>query len=508
MKVLVLSLLRLGDALMHRQAADFFDPSWKLSWLINEQVSQLRSIERVFDPSTHLHLFPRQSLQDQIVLKEGNFFSAFQSLQSLIWEIRAEDYDLVLDLTHTNLSRAIVAALGITEVQKRPFSHLNEFFKEGRESTFHYVESLVHSFGATNLPELPTAKNSFSSKIVVQPLTSDLKKNWSTDNWCKFLKNIAKENPQYKIRIVGAEFEEHALQKFKLQGFDVFICSLKDLANEIADAKFVISGDTATIHLAALLRVKVFGIYLGSADPTKTGPYLQGSWVVQSTESCAPCVHSSPCYQTQHLCSQQLTAQQITDVFTEFLQNKTLEKTSRQPFMTYGVSAGSSNQYVAANIANPTSKVLQEIRQLSFLDEEDVSGIQINDEILFDLMWYLDNSIQNVGTVIELFDELDVVLGHMGAQCIQRKDTREIQLHLKNWVKDFCLLSQDMEWGPRFRELNLLQNEPDLAVLRHWKALASKGRSFFARQLDLTVQLKNRIQGRGEFNVPGTSKAT
>lgn len=86
--------------------------------------------------------------------------------------------------------------------------------------------------------------------------------------------------------------------------------SLKDLIPIIKKAKFFISNDTGTMHIAAALDVPVFAIF-GPANPDRTGPYGNIHTIIQKKIDCAPCYAKFPC--SHFSCMNGLDVQEVFD---------------------------------------------------------------------------------------------------------------------------------------------------------------------------------------------------
>lgn len=71
--------------------------------------------------------------------------------------------------------------------------------------------------------------------------------------------------------------------------------SLKVLAAVLTRMKLLLSNDTGTMHLAAGLGLPVVAIFLGTAQPFDTGPYLEGSLSLEPDMDCHPCSFGSGC---------------------------------------------------------------------------------------------------------------------------------------------------------------------------------------------------------------------
>ncbi len=71
--------------------------------------------------------------------------------------------------------------------------------------------------------------------------------------------------------------------------------SQPELAAALCLSSLLISNDTGTMHLAAGLEVPVLAIFLATAQPWDTGPYLAGSCSLEADLPCHPCPFGQAC---------------------------------------------------------------------------------------------------------------------------------------------------------------------------------------------------------------------
>ena len=67
------------------------------------------------------------------------------------------------------------------------------------------------------------------------------------------------------------------------------------LIDVVSGLELVLTPDTGTMHLAAMLGAPVAATFLSSAWAFETGPYGLGHTVWQAVTECAPCLESQPC---------------------------------------------------------------------------------------------------------------------------------------------------------------------------------------------------------------------
>ena len=334
MKILVLSLLRLGDILLHRELAKSLlqqYPQAEIDFLIHSQFS---SVQALVPEVRHWHLCPRNEIQKILVEQRQSTLAAHQLLSKLITNLETEKYDLVVNATHNRFS---VQMMDLIEAPKKlgirldngkvvPASnswetYLNEHFSDTNGSRFHYLDVLHHALeikpSALNRPQSSEHKQ----LVLIQLLTSDEKKNWGLKRFEILFHELKNKYPQ--LRIFGLCSPQERVQVESLFPADGLLSpTLTELQQMLKETRLVITGDTSIQHLAASSGCETLSLFLGSADPIKTAPWSQGGWVIQGNAPCAPCKHSTPCSQKSHLCAENLSVQAVANLAEAILDGK------------------------------------------------------------------------------------------------------------------------------------------------------------------------------------------
>ncbi len=252
MKILVIQLLRLGDIVTSAPVAKALKdvhPDSKIHFLINSQFSSVKPLIPYVDQFIG---FNRSKLQRKIVSKDVSFFAAFRGFKSLVEHLKNEKYDLVINLTQNRLSGYLVGILNPTQslglqlngkssvkFGATQFQFLNWHGLSKDISTPHYIDIYLDALKTQSVQRkiiLKETRSGFeeAKKIVqnqdidllIQPLTSDKKKNWGLDKFKVFIENYLKMNPSHRIGILGAPPEKKQLQNFvgDLNSDQIFLC--------------------------------------------------------------------------------------------------------------------------------------------------------------------------------------------------------------------------------------------------------------------------------------------
>lgn len=86
--------------------------------------------------------------------------------------------------------------------------------------------------------------------------------------------------------------------------------SLSELAALLCGLRLLVTNDTGTMHLAAGLGRPILSIFLCTAQPWDTGPYLPGSLCLEPNIDCHPCAFGMPCARDT-ACRSTISAQSV-----------------------------------------------------------------------------------------------------------------------------------------------------------------------------------------------------
>lgn len=357
MKILVVSLLRVGDVLM--SAGVLRDlrakyPEAQIDLLVN---SQCASIAPLLTSVTRLIEFDRQGLQRGLGEASVPFFESYEKLTSLLDDLEGEAYDLAINLTQNRVSGWLMSLIDAKERKglvmdhdgrgvfgSNWFRYMNQQIDLESSEVFHYNDIFRFAIGLENshdrTPALSeTAKGRAEADeillgrterrlVCVQALTSDVKKDWGLDRFASALSTFAHRHPEVSIAILAAPFEKERLaplvDALKDQGADAFIAAstFEGAFSLLKRSALLITADTSLKHLASAAGTKIVEICVGSSDPYRTGADLNGAVIIRSRESCAPCVHSMPCHRDHHACAKRISPDAVSSVASEVYSNR------------------------------------------------------------------------------------------------------------------------------------------------------------------------------------------
>ncbi len=95
--------------------------------------------------------------------------------------------------------------------------------------------------------------------------------------------------------------------------------TLDELIDELRECRLLLTNDTGTMHLAALLSVPVVAIF-GSTEPRLTGPLGNGHIILRHHVECSPCfLRECP---IDFRCMKAVSTQEVVDAVLSILANK------------------------------------------------------------------------------------------------------------------------------------------------------------------------------------------
>jgi heptosyltransferase II len=98
--------------------------------------------------------------------------------------------------------------------------------------------------------------------------------------------------------------------------------TLDQLIEELRECRLLLTNDTGTMHLAALLGIRVVAIF-GSTEPRLTGPVGNGHIILRHHVECSPCfLRECP---IDFRCMKAVSVEEVADVVLSILRNKSSE---------------------------------------------------------------------------------------------------------------------------------------------------------------------------------------
>lgn len=330
MKVLFLSLLRIGDFFMHLQLADAYrkkHPDADIHFLVNDLISD--EIKSLF-PYYKYYSFNRFELQKSINTFEAPLLYPVWELKSVVEALNSEEYDLIADLSYQKQGTLFLnlidskEKMGVLDWERRIYtnpeveSFLSHF--SNKKHSVHYLDELKKVLGLELLPQ--ESKTKSSSKIIsFQLTTSDTKKNYDLSRGKVVIQAVKQALPDYQLQIFCTE-KEYDLFKRHFAKEDLLQSGFRKIYEVLMESKLLVSLDTSIKHLAALTQTPVLELSIGSSHPFKTASYNTKSYILSAHQTCRPCDHSSKCPYLRNLCQDSIFEKRISDFVIKWCRNE------------------------------------------------------------------------------------------------------------------------------------------------------------------------------------------
>lgn len=292
MKVLIVKTSSMGDVIHTLPAltdAQKAIPDIQFDWVVEEAFAEIprwhSAVNKVIPVA--IRRWRKQLCQRQ----------TWREWQAYLKQLRAEQYDAVIDA-----QGLIKSAVLVTKQAKGvKYGYDKESAREGLSSLFydktfhipyqqHAVLRIRELFAQALGYDLPSeigdygiathfakqAENSpaYSAYIVAIHSTTRADKHWKEEYWVELIRSVTMQGLQVHLPWGNAEEKARAERLAKISADAVVLpkLSLSALAQEIANAKAVVSVDTGLSHLTAALD-KPNVILYGATDPKLIGAY-------------------------------------------------------------------------------------------------------------------------------------------------------------------------------------------------------------------------------------------
>lgn len=242
--------------------------------------------------------------------KPANLLRTCSELKKLSRGLRAEKFDLVIDLQGLFRSAMIGVLSGAEERvgfdSAREGAKFSYKYRVRTETELHAVDKNLRLaefvgcgradpvFALPPLGKVPEIVKNMGRYAVIAPSAGTLVKRWPAE----YFGHLASRLPIPSV-IVGGGADAALGDEVASLSNSRAVClagktSLGDLAAIIGGAEFFVSPDSGPMHLAAALNIPVFAIF-GPTSPLRTGPYGKIHTVIRLDLPCSPCFTRKPC---------------------------------------------------------------------------------------------------------------------------------------------------------------------------------------------------------------------
>ena len=135
--------------------------------------------------------------------------------------------------------------------------------------------------------------------VAMQLGASEQRRQWPAQYFAAVGDSLWRERRLCPV-LLGSPAERPLAEAYAQQAQGPFVdavgkTDLTQLAALLSRSRMLLTNDTGTMHLAAGLGVTCLAIFLATAQPCDTGPYLPGCCCLEPALPCHPCPFSQPC---------------------------------------------------------------------------------------------------------------------------------------------------------------------------------------------------------------------
>jgi ADP-heptose:LPS heptosyltransferase len=321
--VLVVQLYRIGDVLQSFAVLRGLREKWpqaRIDLLVDPLMASAAALSPDLD---RVLCYPRPAIREALLGERTDNGLALYLAGAGLGRLRLEGYDLVVNLHQDALGRRLAGCAGACDALGSLAPPLGPARQAGRgtEDFFRAVSdrrrdrrNLVdHFLGMAGLPlgrpgriaipraaqrsadELLEAAPGGGPLVALQAGASRAFRGLDT----AWIRAVQAALPRARFVWLGSAGERPGIDaglSAGLRGANLAgLTTLDTLAALLRRCRLLFTGDTAPLHLAALLAVPSLSVFYGPAQPYETGPYGAGHLVHYAPPDCAPCSHLNGC---------------------------------------------------------------------------------------------------------------------------------------------------------------------------------------------------------------------
>ncbi|MDY6850989.1 MAG: lipopolysaccharide heptosyltransferase I [Thermodesulfobacteriota bacterium] len=315
MNILIVKLSAVGDVV---QSLPFLEalrrafPQARLTWLVEEAASGIITGHPLLD---RVIISRRKHWQKE--LKKGRIRSTLGEVVRFRRDLRAEKFDLVIDLQGLFKSGILVylsggrRRIGFDRSRELSYLFMNERlapYDPDRHALLRYLDVAAYLGADTNEVKfnLPVnraaaaeAENLLAGTgprfVAINPGAKWTTKLWPFESWIELCRRLV-DDSRVQVVLTGGPDECAVNKRIALEAGGVLDLtgktSLKTLAEVLRAADLVVCPDTGPMHLAAAVGTPVVALF-GPTAPWRTGPFGPGHTVLRTKIECSPCFRKS-----------------------------------------------------------------------------------------------------------------------------------------------------------------------------------------------------------------------
>ena len=318
MKVLIVKTSALGDIVHALPVVNYLhraDAELQIDWLVEKPFASLLEAVR------HLRII--HTIDTKLWRQPDRLIDACAGIRDVIWSLRREKYDIVLDLQGNSKSGLFTFFSGAPLRYGFDNGSVREWLNLLATNRLvaiadcdHHITDRALKVAAAAFPGGYVGRNSNSLSVddvtlsamkekirdaglkdkklaLIHPGTTWKTKCLSVEFWMQLVAELNKNDEIFLLLSWGSKEELAALQRIKSQAFERCLVwprgELRELMALLAQVNIVIGGDTGPVHIAAALGTPTVSFYRAT-DRRRNGPRGENHITFQSSLACSPCL--------------------------------------------------------------------------------------------------------------------------------------------------------------------------------------------------------------------------
>ena len=329
--ILILNMTRMGDLIQTTPTITGLRKKYRDS---NITLMVTKDFEEFSKNIPHINkrvVIDIKQFRDRKSLNGFLWIDLYRYLESLLDELKINNYDLLINLSHSKLSAFMISYLGVNNVRgfgcdnngdRITFDPWMQYFGtepfNRRINPFNLVEIFTRGAGVTpeNNP-IHLIPSSIDTKILIKKFSNSIKegdlvigmqagssiegRRWSPKSFAILADGLI-ESLGAKLILFGVDSEKELgeqivyFSKYKDELIDLTgRTNVDELSSLVKRCSYLITNDTGTMHIAAAVGTTVVGLFFAHAHPYETAPYSPGHVIFQARIECAPCSYGVEC---------------------------------------------------------------------------------------------------------------------------------------------------------------------------------------------------------------------
>lgn len=304
MKILVLQLARLGDIYLSWPAIRALRRQYPQAELHLMIRYRFRHATEGLDDIDHLWILETHKLLEPLLDDSADLNASTSEVVGAISQLRAQNYDLIINLTYSPVSSYLTKSIAQPTTQVRGYSRSDDgflsipddasayFFAQvgiGRDNRIHLSEIFAQAADVSLVredwrpPEVNKTSSVFTQPYIVLHLgASQIEKSYWPEKW----KSVARQllaSWDGNLVLIGSTEEKKSAQIISDSPRILNLVGqtrLYDLFPLIKNSQLLIGADSAPIHIASLTHTKCLNLSFECVNFWETGPKTPGSRIL------------------------------------------------------------------------------------------------------------------------------------------------------------------------------------------------------------------------------------